>query len=282
MALPHIKAYDFRYFQLGFGFILYKNDSRYKPRFIFACSRFLFKAKINDPYEQYKDAVGFLNYIFKESKNKPSRQEIGNIVSVAQLIKDGYEKFTRSTNKLSISLNKQKVSSRWKEVYQVDKRVIQSKQALEKINPSKRKGKKYFFNLEKKEKRETRTIPIRRMTSKLKDLEKEFELLSGITKAQSRSNPRFRNNMDKLDSLKWEIIRLKRTLENVDPDVISENEFDRVKVHMQREISHKMKMASYHDNDGKLKVGFEKEQIDWDSFTSGSFNRSKKHINIKD
>lgn len=281
MAIAPIKVYDFKYFQMGFGFTLHKNDRRYKPRFIFACSRFLFRAKINDPYEQYKDAVGFLNYIFKENKNKPSRQEVGNIVSVAQLIKDGYEKYTRNTNELSISLNKQKVSSRWKEVYQVDKRAIQSKEALKKVDPSKRKGKKYFFDIDKKEKKETRTVPIRRMNTKLKELEKEFELLSGITRAQARSNPRYRNNMDKLDSLKWEIIRLKRTIENVDPNVISENEFDRVKIHMQREINQKMKMASYHDTDGKIKVGFEREEIDWERFNTGSFNRSKKHTNIK-
>lgn len=279
LAIPNTKIYDFKYFQIGFGFTLHKKDIRYKPRFIYTCSRYLFNSKINDPYEQYKDAVGFLNYIFKENKNKPSRQEIGNIISIAQLIKDNYEKYIRSTNELSLSLNWKKVRERWKEIYQVDKRKIQSKLALKKIDPSKRKGKKYFHDLKKADQRERNTA-IRRMNTKLRELEKDYEILLSLTKSQSRSNPQYRSNMDKLDTKKWEIIRLRRTIENIDPTLIPEEEFNRVKIHMEREIKSQLKLVSHTDKQtGKAKVGLKEDQsVDWGKFSFGYWG---SHVRFK-
>ena len=52
---------------------------------------------------------------------------------------------------------------------------------------------------------------------------------------------------------------------------------------MKKEIQEAIKKVSYRDvNTGKIAVGLEKEQIDWDSMVSGSFNRSPKHINMRD
>jgi hypothetical protein len=52
---------------------------------------------------------------------------------------------------------------------------------------------------------------------------------------------------------------------------------------MKQETKGVVKKVSYVDtNTGRIKVGLEKEKIDWDSMVSGSFKRSPKHINMRD
>jgi len=295
MMIPNQKNTDFKYFQSGLGFI-YNWNKAFKPRFIYTCSRFLFDSKINDPYRQLKDAIGFLNYIFKGNKKTklPSRQEIANIVSIAQLIKDGYETYTRTTNELSISLNKAGVSKRWKEIYGVNKKTAQLDLARGKVDHSKRKGKKYFPDLIKKELRDTRTKPIARNRKHLKDLKKQYELLQKTIRELSPTNTSYRRTMDKADSVKWEIIRLERTLENVDPNLIQDTEFNRVRVHIQKELQRQNSMA-YSSSDsitdiqggtstpaGTKRAGIIKEKVDWTGNVSGDFARSSKHINMSE
>ena len=64
MMIPNQKITDFRYFQSGYG-LIYRWNNAFRPRFIFTCSLYLFDSTINDPYEQYKDALGFLNTFSK-------------------------------------------------------------------------------------------------------------------------------------------------------------------------------------------------------------------------
>ena len=52
---------------------------------------------------------------------------------------------------------------------------------------------------------------------------------------------------------------------------------------MKKEIQEQIKKVSYHDTStGKLMVGLEKEKIDWTRMVSGNFDRSSKHINVRE
>ena len=228
------KAYDFPYFQAGLG--LTTRDPRLKPRFIKACSQFLFDKTINDPYEQFKDGLDFLKYIFKDKKNLPSRQELANIVSVAQLIHYGYEVYKRPLNQISISLNKNKVSKRWKEVFRVDKRKRQLSLARKKVEPTKRIGKFYFKDLSKADIRE-RKQEIKGNQLWLEKMKKEVDELSyKIAHHKYNSPTQLRNAKEKRDTLVWDIKRLERTLNNIDPSVQADLKINLVEKHIKTEI----------------------------------------------
>jgi hypothetical protein len=235
LNVPNTKAYDFLYFQTGFGLTV--KDKRLKPRFIYACSQFLFDTTKNDPYEQYKDGLAFLKYIFKDKKNLPSRQELANIVSVAQLILYKYEVYKRPLNELSISTNKNVVSKRWNEVFKVDKRKRQLTEARTKVDPKKRIGKIYVPNLSKKDIRE-RKQQINSNQRWLKKMKKEIEILSHkIVNHQFNSPTKLRNAKEKRDTLIFDIKRLERTLENIDPSVQADIGINLVERHMNAEIN---------------------------------------------
>ena len=146
LSIPNTKLYDFPYFQSGKG-LIYNWNRAFKPRFIFPCSLYLFDTTKNDPYEQFQDGLKFLIYIFKDRNTKlPSRQELANIVSIAQMIHYGFESYNRTTNEISISLKKETVSKRWKEIFKVNKRTRHLEKARGKVDSTKRIGKKLFKN----------------------------------------------------------------------------------------------------------------------------------------
>jgi len=302
MMIPNQKNTDFKYFQSGYG-LIYKWNNAFKPRFIYTCARFLFDSRLNNPYSQFQDALQFLKYIFKDRNTKlPSRQELANIVSIAQLIKDGYETYTRSTNEISISLNKGTVQKRWKEIYGVNKRTAHLEVARDKRDMPKRKGKSLFKDLVNYDQRE-RTNAIKSQRTFLKNIKKEWEELNnhvnqiekemgartrfGMTvmsrKHQMGLNVRFTRMKEQRDIKRDEILRLERTLANIDPKAQPDISFNYYEKQMKKEIQEAIKKVSYRDTTtGKLQVGFEKEKIDWDSMVSGNFNRSSKHINMRE
>jgi hypothetical protein len=302
MMIPNQKNTDFKYFQSGYG-LIYKWNNAFKPRFIYTCARFLFDSKLNNPYTQFQDALQFLKYIFKDRNTKlPSRQELANIVSIAQLIKDGYETYTRSDNQISISLNKATVQKRWKEIYGVNKRSAQLEIARDKRDMPKRKGKKLFKDLEKYDQRE-RTNAIKSQRTFLKNIKEEWEVLNnhvnqieklmgarstfGMT-VMSRKNTmgldvKLTRIKEKRDIKRDEILRLERTLANIDPKAQPDMSFNYYERQMKKEIQEQIKKVSYHDTStGKLMVGLEKEKIDWTRMVSGNFDRSSKHINVRE
>lgn len=80
-----------------------------------------------------------------------------------------------------------------------------------------------------------------------------------------------------------EILRLERTLSNIDPKAQPDISFNYYERQMKKEIQEAIKKVSYRDvNTGKIAVGLEREQIDWDSMVSGDFARSSKHINMRE
>ena len=286
------KAYDFPYFQAGLG--LTTRDPRLKPRFIKACSQFLFDKTINDPYEQFKDGLGFLKYIFKDKKNLPSRQELANIVSVAQLIHYGYEVYKRPLNQISISLNKNKVSKRWKEVFRVDKRKRQLTEARTKVDPKKRVGKKYFLDLEKQPQRE-RTRLIKSNKTTLKKLQRDWEKLDKRIKAIDLKKDyliatggfwefenEYRKSKEKRDILYWQIKRLQRTLENIDPFVQPDLENDKYKKFMEDEIKQAEKKTTYIDVNTGKHIELKRDFVDWSKNQSYNRDSSKKSIWVSD
>lgn len=286
------KAYDFAYFQAGLG--LTTKDPRLKPRFIKACSQFLFNTKKNDPYEQFKDGLAFLKYIFKDKKNLPSRQELANIVSVAQLILYKYEVYKRPLNELSISLNKNKVSKRWKEVFKVDKRKRQLTEARTKVDPKKRVGKKYFLDLEKQPQRE-RTSLIKSNQRTLKKLQRDWEKLDKRIKAIDLKKDyliatggfwefenEYRKSKEKRDILYWQIMRLQRTLENIDPFVQPDLENDKYKQFMEDEIKQAEKKTTYIDVNTGKHIELKRDFVDWSKNQSYNRDSSKKSIWVSD
>ncbi len=302
MMIPNQKNTDFKYFQSGYG-LIYKWNNAFKPRFIYTCARFLFDSRLNNPYSQFQDALQFLKYIFKDRNTKlPSRQELANIVSIAQLIKDGYETYTRSTNEISISLNKATVQKRWKEIYGVNKRTAHLEKARDKRDMPKRKGKKLFKDLDKYDQRE-RTNAIKSQRTFLNRIKKEWEKLNhrinkmeiemggratfGMT-IMSRNHSmgldvRLTRMKEQRDIKRDEILRLERTLSNIDPKAQPDISFNYYERQMKKEIQEAIKKVSYRDvNTGKIAVGLEREQIDWDSMVSGDFARSSKHINMRE
>ena len=295
MMIPNQKNTDFKYFQSGYG-LIYKWNNAFKPRFIYTCARFLFDSKLNNPYTQFQDALQFLKYIFKDKNTKlPSRQELANIVSIAQLIKDGYETYTRIDNQISISLNKATVQKRWKEIYGVNKRTSQLQIARDKRDMGKRKGKALFKDLVKYDQRE-RTQAINSNKTLLKNLKKDWEELNNFVERIDlkkdylvatgeiwKYEVEYRRAKETRDNKKWEILRLERTLSQIDPKAQPDLSFNYYERQMKQEIKDVVKKVSYVDtNTGRIKVGLEKEKIDWDSMVSGSFKRSPKHINMRD
>jgi len=295
MMIPNQKNTDFKYFQSGYG-LIYKWNNAFKPRFIYTCARFLFDSRINNPYSQFQDALQFLKYIFKDKNTKlPSRQELANIVSIAQLIKDGYETYTRIDNQISISLNKATVQKRWKEIYGVNKRTSQLQIARDKRDMGKRKGKALFKDLVKYDQRE-RTQAINSNKTLLKNLKKDWEELNNFVERIDlkkdylvatgeiwKYEVEYRRAKETRDNKKWEILRLERTLSHIDPKAQPDLSFNYYERQMKQEIKDVVKKVSYVDtNTGRIKVGLEKEKIDWDSMVSGSFKRSPKHINMRD
>ena len=295
MMIPNQKNTDFKYFQSGYG-LIYKWNNAFKPRFIYTCARFLFDSRINNPYSQFQDALQFLKYIFKDKNTKlPSRQELANIVSIAQLIKDGYETYTRIDNQISISLNKATVQKRWKEIYGVNKRTSQLQIARDKRDMGKRKGKALFKDLVKYDQRE-RTQAINSNKTLLKNLKKDWEELNNFVERIDlkkdylvatgeiwKYEVEYRRAKETRDNKKWEILRLERTLSQIDPKAQPDLSFNYYERQMKQEIKDVVKKVSYVDtNTGRIKVGLEKEKIDWDSMVSGSFKRSPKHINMRD
>ena len=288
----YTKAYDFLYFQSGLG--LTTRDPRLKPRFIKACSQFLFNTKKNDPYEQFKDGLAFLKYIFKDKKNLPSRQELSNIVSVAQLILYKYEVYKRPLNQLSISLNKNVVSKRWKEVFKVDKRKRQLTEARTKVDPKKRVGKKYFLDLEKQPQRE-RTRLIKSNKTTLKKLQRDWEKLDKRIKAIDLKKDyliatggfwefenEYRKSKEKRDILYWQIKRLQRTLENIDPFVQPDLENDKYKKFMEDEIKQAEKKTTYIDVNTGKHIELKRDFVDWSKNQSYNRDSSKKSIWVSD
>ena len=306
------KAYDFPYFQAGLG--LTTRDPRLKPRFIKACSQFLFDTTINDPYEQFKDGLRFLKYIFKDKKNLPSRQELANIVSVAQLIHYGFEVYKRPLNELSISLNKNKVSKRWKEVFKVDKKSRQLTDARKKVEPTKRIGKFYFKDLTKADIRE-RKQEIKGNQLWLKKMKKEWEVLNnrvneieklmgarstfGMT-VMSRNHSmgldvRLTRLKEQRDIKRDEILRLERTLANIDPSVQADFKINIVERHIKTEIKQMedmmfvSKTPSTFTETGEIDIkgGGAKQKtsggyVDWSNSSSYNRNFSSKKIWVKD
>ena len=302
MMIPNQKSTDFRYFQSGYG-LIYRWNNAFRPRFIFTCSLYLFDSTINDPYEQYKDALGFLKYIFKDRNTKlPSRQELANIVSIAQLIHYGFESYNRTTNEISISLKKETVSKRWKEIFRVNKRTRHLEKARKKVDSSKRIGKKLFKNLTKTDQRE-RNQAIKSNQLLLTKKKKEIESLSyKIEHHQFNSPTKLRNAKDKRDSLVFEIKRLERTLEYIDPSVQPDMKINMVERHMNAEINKCKAMMFTQSNpptketsksDGTVSVdesvasGGKRTKVDWeyiDWSSSGSYSRkgSQKGIWVKE
>ena len=302
MSIPNTKHKDFPYFQSGKG-LLFASNRVFKPRFIFTCSLYLFDTTKNDPYEQFKDGLAFLKYIFKDKNTKlPSRQELANIVSIAQLIHHGYESYSRTTNELSISLRKQTVSKRWKEVFQVDKKSRQLTEARTKVDPKKRIGKIYVPNLSKKDLRERKQL-INSNQRWLKKMKKEIEILSHkIANHQFNSPTKLRNAKEKRDTLIFDIKRLERTLENIDPRVQADIGINLVERHMNAEINQMKSMMFTQSNpptkkqnkaDGTVSIdsgvasGGKRTKLDWENIDwtqSGSYSRgiSQKGIWVKE
>lgn len=301
MSIPNTKDYDFRYFQSGKGLIFNWNRA-FKPRFIFTCSVYLFDTRKNDPYEQYKDALVKLKTIFKDRKSKlPSRQELANIVSIAQLIHYGYEKYTRTTNEISISLRKQTVSKRWKECFEIDKKSRQLTEARKQVDPKKRIGKKYFFDL-KKEPQRKRTRQIRSNQRMLQKWQREWEILDKHVKeiekivqsktligqsVFSRNNKTgldviLRRKRDKRDILFYDIKRLQRTLENIDPNVqpdLEENKYSRF---MDNEIKEAQAKTTYIDSNSGKHIELKYDPVDWTSNQSYRRDMPQKLIWVSD
>ena len=301
LMIPNTKDYDFRYFQSGSG-LIFDRKRQFKPRFIFTCSRFLFDTRKNDPYEQYKDALGFLKYIFKDKKTRlPSRQELANIVSIAQLIHYGFEKYTRTTNEISISLKKQTVSKRWKECFQIDKKSRQLTEARKQVDPKKRIGKKYFFDL-KKEPQRKRTRQINKNQRMLKKWQREWEILDKHVKdieklvqsktligqsIFSRNNKTgldviLRRKRDKRDILFYDIKRLQRTLENIDPNVQPDLEENRYSRFMDNEIKEAQAKTTYIDSSSGKHIELKYDPVDWSKNQSYNRDSSSKSIWVSD
>ena len=301
MSIPNTKLNDFPYFQSGKG-LIFGSNRVFKPRFIFTCSQFLFDTRKNDPYEQFKDGLGFLKYIFKDKNTKlPSRQELANIVSIAQLIHHGYEKYTRTTNELSISLRKQTVSKRWKEVFQVDKKSRQLTEARTKVDPKKRIGKKYFLDL-KKEPQRKRTRLIKSNQRLLKKWQQQWEILDKHVKEIeklvqtktflgqsifSKNNEPgleviLRRKRDKRDILFYDIKRLQRTLENIDPNVQPDLEENRYSRFMDNEIKEAQAKTTYIDSNSGKHIELKYDPVDWNKNQSYNRNSSSKSIWVSD
>jgi hypothetical protein len=301
MSIPNTKDYDFRYFQSGKGLIFNWNRA-FKPRFIFTCSVYLFDTRKNDPYEQYKDALVKLKTIFKDRKSKlPSRQELANIVSIAQLIHYGYEKYTRTTNEISISLRKQTVSKRWKECFEIDKKSRQLTEARKQVDPKKRIGKKYFSDL-KKEPQRKRTRQIRSNQRMLEKWQREWEILDKHVKeiekivqsktligqsVFSRNNKTgldviLRRKRDKRDILFYDIKRLQRTLENIDPNVQPDLEENRYSRFMDNEIKEAQAKTTYIDSNSGKHIELKYDPVDWTSNQSYRRDMPQKLIWVSD
>jgi hypothetical protein len=301
LMIPNTKDLDFRYFQSGLG-LIYKWNSAFKPRFIFTCSLYLFDSKINDPYEQFQGGVKKLKYIFKDRNTKlPSRQELANIVSIAQLIHYGFEKYTRTTNELSISLRKQTVSKRWKECFSVDKKSRQLTEARKQVDPKKRIGKKYFFDL-KKEPQRKRTRQINRNQRMLEKWKREWEILNRhvieieklvqsktfVGQSVFSSNNKtgldviLRRKRDKRDILFYDIKRLQRTLENIDPNVQPDLEENRYSRFMDNEIKEAQAKTTYIDSNSGKHVELKYDPVDWNKNQSYNRNSSSKSIWVSD
>jgi hypothetical protein len=219
---------------------------------------------------------------------------LANIVSVAQLIHYGFEKYTRTTNEISISLKKQTVSKRWKECFQIDKKSRQLTEARKQVEPKKRIGKKYFFDL-KKEPQRKRTRLINSNHRLLKKQQRDWEKLDKRIKAIELKKDyliatgkfwEFENEYGKLkekrDILYWQIKRLKRTLENIDPLVQPDLETDKYKKFMEDEIKLAEKKTTYIDVNSGKHIELKRDFVDWEKNQSYSRTGSKKSIWVDD
>ena len=127
-------------------------------------------------------------------------------------------------------------------------------------------------------------------------MKKEIEILSHkIANHQFNSPTKLKNAKEKRDTLVFDIKRLERTLENIDPRVQADININMIERHMNAEINQMKSMtfvsstSSTFTKTGEIEVlgGGAKQQatneyVDWSS--SGSYSRgiSKKGIWVKE